>query len=373
MLSIAFDARALGNQRTGDETYTRELLRQLIQDFPNNTYHLLFGKDASTTIPEKRNIHIHTITPEKKGIWTFWSMPKYLRVIEPDILHVQYTTPQWFSPKLKNTKIVTTIHDVAYKQNPKWITRKDRMLWNWFLPKSLKRADVIIAVSQNTKQDIIKYFHIPEQKIHVVYNGIEERYKKITDEKALQNVRQKYKLPKQFILYLGTLQPRKNIPTLIKAYDTFKQQTNTHVALVIGGKRYGHNYDPAIDSAISSVKYSKDIHFPGYIDEEDKPTLYTLANLFVWPSLYEGFGLPPLEAKACGTPVLVSNTSSHPEIIKNKNELFEPTIETLISKLTRYYQSTPSNIPSPHVPTFSWHKAAQETMKIYQAITTQDS
>lgn len=371
-LTIAIDARALGAQRTGDEIYTRELIRHLIAMYPDDTYHLLFGITPNA-LPFRNttNVHIHEILPERKGSWTLWAMPRALRAIQPDILHVQYTTPQWFSPLPKNTKIVTTIHDLAYKHHPEWIQWRDRALWNIFLGPSVKRADAVIAVSSCTAHDIQRFFPFTKEKTHVIENGVEERYRPIQNEGALATARKKYNLSEKFILYLGTLQPRKNIPTLIHGFEQFKiDHPSDTTKLVIAGNNKGKNVDPEINATLNTMAqaHQHDIIFPGYIAEEDKPALYNLAHLFVWPSFYEGFGLPPLEAAACGTPVIANDTPCHRDILGNLATIINMTPKLLAETIATHLKKG-RVITKPERP-YSWETCARKTHELYLSLVS---
>lgn len=218
--------------------------------------------------------------------------------------------------------------------------------------------------------DIIRYFKIPENKIKVIYLGVDEDYKPLS-ETEIRKVRQKYHLNYPFILYVGSLISHKNIPTLIKAFYKLKKYGLPH-KLVITGKR-GWKYKNIFE-IISKLNLQKDVVFTGYVQREDLPALYNAADLFVYPSLYEGFGLPPLEAMACGTPVITSNTSSLPEVVGNAGIMVDPyDIDGLAKAM--YEVLTNEGLRAElrkrgleRAKMFSWKKTAEETLNVYKGI-----
>jgi len=228
-------------------------------------------------------------------------------------------------------------------------------------------ADQIIAISNSTKQDLIRYFQVPEEKITVTHLAADECFQPLPFDKV-QVFREKYGLDFPFILYVGTLEPRKNLPTLIKAFYYLKKKNIHHKLVIAGGK--GWKYDP-IFQTISDLNLIKDIHFTGYVPKEDLPLLYNAADAFVYPSLYEGFGLPPLEAMACGCPVITSNTSSLPEVVGDAGIMINPcdydklaeAIDNIISDTDLKIQF--SKMGQVRAAQFSWNKCAEETLKIY--------
>ncbi len=187
-----------------------------------------------------------------------------------------------------------------------------RVLWwrfqYWYLRR---RADRFLAVSEFTKRDIIELLQIPADKIDVVPCACGENFKPVTDAEILQDLRRKYNLPERFVLFVGNFNPRKNLERLMQAFDLLKDKAGLPQHLVIAGEQ-GWKFDK--NQALSGIKHSAEIHFCGFVADEDMPALYSAADLFVFPTLYEGFGIPVLEAQSCGTPVLTSNVSSLPEV-----------------------------------------------------------
>lgn len=225
-------------------------------------------------------------------------------------------------PGVKGKKI-TMVHDMAYKAHPETVRKKTRTLLNIALRKSCKRADKIITISEFSKKEIIKYMGIEEKKIVVMPIGVDTSvYHPNYTEKDVNNIKEKYNIKAEYFLYLGTLEPRKNIEKLISAYAQLKSEISDIPILVLAGKK-GWMYD-GIFETVQKLHMKDSILFTGYVDEEDAPILIKGARIFLFPSLYEGFGMPPLEAMACGTPVVVSNVSSLPEVVGDAGILVDP-------------------------------------------------
>lgn len=328
-MKIGIDIRAIGRQRTGDESYTLGLVQALEETDQKNQY-LLYtdtnNKGDLLRIEKKlglsgKNFKIVPVLPKNKMLWTFFSLPRYIKRNPVDILHVQYITPFWLP---KRTKLITTIHDISFIRYPQFIGWKDLFFLKVLIPQALKRADKIIAVSEFTKKELIDCYATPEDKIETVYNVINKDNLIEPTKEQLENLKKKHGLFNPFLFYLGTLQPRKNIPFLLKTFVKLKNdfagdQSVDSLELVIAGNQLGHNYDRQIDIEIGRIKLNNPeiaqrIKFLGFVSDKDIPAFFGLAKIFVFPSLYEGFGIPLLEAMKHKTPVICSNSSCHKEI-----------------------------------------------------------
>lgn len=222
----------------------------------------------------------------------------------------------YFVPKRVGTKTAVYVCDVNYKVFPE-TTRTD--IYDWLeakLPIFCERADLVITISEFSKREIIKYLNIPEEKIAVVPCGIDlSVYHPNYSIEDKEKVKKKYVIPGEYILYLGTLEPRKNIPVLIEAYSQLINEGNdTHIPYLVLAGMKGWSYDEIFEK-VKSLGLEERVVFTGYVDKEDAPILMAGAEFFVFPSKYEGFGIPPLEAMACGTPVIVSDAASLPEVV----------------------------------------------------------
>ncbi len=214
-------------------------------------------------------------------------------------------------PPFRVLPSVFTLHDLIFRLYPETHMPLNRWFLTLMMPRFLRHADAVIAVSECTRRDAIRWYRIPEERIHVIYEGVDERFRPAPSE-AVEAVRARYRLPDRFILYVGTIEPRKNLPTLFAAYRLLLERW-PDLGLVVAGKPgwlTGGTF-----RALRELGLEERVRFLGYVPDEDLPPLYSAAAVFVFPSLYEGFGLPPLEAMACGTPVVVSDVSALPEIV----------------------------------------------------------
>ena len=278
-------------------------------------------------------------------------------------------------PPLRKAGSVFTIHDLIFLHFPQYHLPLNRWYLGLMLPRFLRRADALIAVSENTKRDVVKLRKVAPEKITVIYEGVNPAYKPLEDPGALGRVREKYKLPDQFLLYFATLEPRKNLATLLDAYHALLGAGQTIPPLVIAGRK-GWLYQPIFDR-VRELGLAERVHFTDWIDEQDAPVLMNAASAFIYPSLYEGFGLPPLEAMACGTPVICSSASSLPEVVGDGGLLFEPTdARALASAITRVLgderlraQLRARGIAQARK--FTWEQAARETLQVYQDVARQ--
>ena len=220
-------------------------------------------------------------------------------------------------------KKIAVIHDMAYKAYPETVRVKTRKFLEFSLAKTCKRADKIITISEFSKSEIMKYLQVKEEKIEVIPLGVDTKYYHNNySETEVEKIKKKYNINNEYFLYLGTIEPRKNIERLIRAYGELCKEKKDIPKLVLAGKK-GWLYDE-IFSTVKTLNLQDAIEFLGYVDIKDAPLLIKGATAFVFPSLYEGFGLPPLEAMACGTPVIVSNVASLPEVVGDAGILVNP-------------------------------------------------
>jgi len=240
-------------------------------------------------------------------------------------------------------------------------------------PRTLKTADKIITVSNSTKNDLMNHFNIPKEKIRVIFEAADEKFKSLNN-KETKEVKYKYHLNFPFILYVGGLAVHKNIPALIKAFYKVKKKGIQHKLVITGTKRWKYK---EIFETIDKLDLQNDVVFTGYVSDEDLPALYNAADLFVYPSIYEGFGLPPLEAMACGTPVITSNTSSLPEVVGDAGIMVDPyDVNGLADAMHEVLanEGLRANMIKnglERAKMFSWEKCARETLKVYEEVYNQ--
>lgn len=323
----AIDIRLLGKKRTGDEAVFFNLTKELLALDQEHEYWLLTDeKDPSVLLQlqnrlgcvDQKNVRIVSLSGKNRFLWNLVTLPWFLFRHRVDAYHTQYILPLCIP---KRTRVLLHIHDVSFKAYPELIGWKDRFFLALLIPRSLRRASRILVPSQFTKDEIRRYYGTAEEKIVVIPNAVSDVFLTTSvEETALQ---EKYSLPKRFILFVGTLQPRKNIPLLIRAFAEVTKRI-PDIELVIVGNRQGHHFDSAIDSVIEELDLSMKVHFPGYIAEEDLPGVMRCASLFVFPSFYEGFGIPLLEAMSQNVPVACSDIPCLREVAGDAAQYFDP-------------------------------------------------
>jgi len=270
-------------------------------------------------------------------------------------------------PYLKQTLSVFILYDLTYLSFPATHLPLNRWFLRWMMPRFLRTADAVVTISESSRRDALNHYPFAGFKLHVIYGGVNPRFHRVTDPARLDALRRHYQLPDRFVLYVGTLEPRKNLPTLLQA---FQQAALDGVQLVIAGKR-GWLYGDTL-AQIQNLGLTPKVRELGFVPEGDLPGLYTLAEVFAFPSLYEGFGLPVLEALACGTPVIASNTSSLPEVAGSAALLVPPDdVRGWANALIQVMQNPALRAdlqkrgPS-QAALFTWETAAQQMRMLYR-------
>ncbi len=270
--------------------------------------------------------------------------------------------------------VIATIHDTAFKAYPDTVPKKTRALMELSLPKTCKRAQAIITVSEFSKQEIVKYLGVNPDKIMVAYNGVDyNRFHPNYAKATIEQVKNKFSINREYFLYVGTLEPRKNIERLIDAYALLKSRLHDIPLLVLAGRK-GWMYD-TIFKKIQKLHLEKDIIFTGYISSADEPLLMRGALAFLFVSLYEGFGMPPLEAMACGTPVMVSNCSSLPEVVGQSALLSDPlSIDEIAEKMELLLNSPElraslSENGIKRAREFDWDEPAKKLLNLFKSLS----
>jgi len=355
-MRVAIDIQTTLGQPTGFGFYVSNLVRELQKVGTEDEFILL-----------KPHRHEDFSTPQR-FIWDQVSLP-----VAAYRAHAQLFHQPCFSAPFAFFKgpIVVTIHDIISILFPENIPFASRLFYSKWMPFSYRRATKIITISESTKADIMRVLKIPEKMITVIPLAVDSRFEKVPSSNEVKRVRQKYSLPQDYILHLGTLEPRKNLGFLIDVFsEARKTQENQNLSLVITGKKGW--YFEGLFEKVRKLHLSKKVIFTGYVDDEDKPALYRGARLFAFPSLYEGFGLPPLEAMAAGVPVISSHTSSMPEVIGRAGILLSPHDKqgwiTAIGRVNRESdlrrQMRENN--RQQVKNFSWEKTARATLRVYR-------
>lgn len=304
---------------SGISWYTFNLLQSIFELDHDNEYILFYNNSKPFVLPNFKAKNI-TYTGFKYSnkilnlLFLFTNRPQIDKLIgEVDVFFMPNIN---FSAISNDCKKVITVHDLSYLKYPQFLTFKSRVWHRIIMAKrSIQKSDMVIAVSESTKNDLIELLGMDPYSVRVIYEGVDPKFKVINNQVELNRVAKKYKLPAKFILYLGTLEPRKNIESIIEAYSKLKTD---HYLVISGGGGWKSK------KIMQLAKKNAKIKIIGYVAEADKRGLYNLADLFVYPSYYEGFGLPPVEAMACGIPVIVGANSSQVEIVKNGAMLVDP-------------------------------------------------
>ncbi|MBW6440661.1 glycosyltransferase family 4 protein [Patescibacteria group bacterium] len=365
---IGIDARMYGYAQTGIGNYIRHLLEYIFKVDHENEYVIFLMPEEfdDFVLPNKR---IRKVKVSAK--WYGWKeqllFPFQLYKERLDLMHFTHFN----SPIFYFKKTIVTIHDVTpfFFPGHKMKSFIRRIGFRAVFFSSVIKAARVIAVSQNTKNDIRKYFKINKTKIKVVYEGVDEQFCVINEIEKIKNFKKKYSITKPFIFYTGVWRNHKNLVGLIQAFGILKNKYKLNYQLVLGGKE--DPYYPEVRKTWKELGLETEIIRPGFISQEDLPLFYNSAKVFVIPSFYEGFGLIGLEAMACGTPVISSNTTSLPEVLGEAAEYFNPKnqkemaekIRLVLSDEKLYNEIRAKGFQK--LEKYSWGKMGNETMKIY--------
>jgi glycosyltransferase involved in cell wall biosynthesis len=368
-LRIAIDAsRTTLRRRTGTENYALRLIRALLALETPHRYCLYF-RDAPPAglFPAHAQGELRVIPWPR--VWTHTRFALALWRDRPDVTFVPaHTLPLWFPGPA-----VVTVHDLGYVYFPDAHPPLARRYLDWSTRHSVRRATRIIADSLATSNDLAAHYGVSENRISLVYPGVDETLAPVTDPRKLAAVRACYGLPERYLLFVGTLQPRKNIARIVQAYGCWRSsQLAPDVALVLAGQQ-GWLYDPGWTSGVDGVI------LPGYVDDADVAALYSGALALVFPTLQEGFGFPVLEAMRCGTPVITSATSSLPEVAgdaallvnpRNTDEIAQAIVRVLTDQalrtdlVARGYRQAQQ---------FTWRRAAEQTLHVLETAARKSS
>jgi glycosyltransferase involved in cell wall biosynthesis len=393
-MKIGIDATALPPKPGGAGNYIIQLIRALVALKSGNEFTVFVQGRGQKQIhlPAGHGLKWYTLPdkpPALRLIWEQLIFPSHVRKSGIELLHsTHYTRP--FSLSCKS---VVTVHDMTFFLYPQLHTLPKRLYFPKAIRMSARRADGLIASSESTRQDALKILKIPAEKITTVHLGVGEDFHVVSETSHRQDlgllelVRERYKLPPRFFLYVGTVEPRKNLPLLIRSYARLRQENPESgrnlpsgsilpsMPLVVVGQ-LGWNYDEVFRQ-VEELQLKEQILFTGYVPSTDLPIIYNLAEIFLYPSLYEGFGLPPLEALACGTPVITTAVSSMPEHVGEAGMLIPPGDEIALVEAMRKLSSEPdlrqhlAELGPQQAAKFTWKRTAQETLEVYQAVCGQ--
>jgi glycosyltransferase involved in cell wall biosynthesis len=319
----------LPNKLDGIGWFTFQTLKRITQQNPDTHFVFLFDRDYSEEFIFSDNITPLVISPQARHpvlyyAWFHHSVKSVLNSLKPDL----FFSPDGFLSPGAKCKQLPVIHDINFYHNPKDLRFLTSKYYNYFFPKYASTAARIATVSEYSKLDISKHYHIPEQKIDVVYNGINEGYKVLSDSEKTA-VKKQYSDGLPYFLFVGSISPRKNLLRLIKAFEKFKEQTNSNFKLLIAGAFLSDEY--IIKKTIANSPYQNDIKILGRVPQSELEKIVASAFALTYVPYYEGFGIPIIEAMKCGVPVICSNVTSMPEIANDAALLTEPNNEEAIA------------------------------------------
>ena len=364
-MRIAIDARKLRDYGIG--TYIRNLLRHLAR-IDKTTEYVLIVQPGDIEVPAELGENFRAVPDWSKNysIREQLTIPLDLRRERVDLFHA----PHYVLPPLTPCKSVVTIHDCIHLRFPQYLPHRLGYVYaRSSLWVATHRATRVLTVSETSKRDILRYFRVPESKIDVIYNAIDERLGEAPTEAEMAQVRERYQLNAPFVLYAGNIKPHKNLERLIEAFNTLRRGGLEHVQLLIIGDEISKY--ATLRRAVHRHKLHKHVRFFGFVPDKTLASLYRLASVFVFPSLYDGFGLPPLEAMAAGTPVITSNVSSLPEVVGDAAILIDPYEPDEIAAAMRRVLTDPAVREDLRarglirVKQFSWEHSIRRVREIY--------
>jgi len=355
---------------TGIGTYTARLMENIMSIDHKNEYDFYWSNDGYDFMLNQKNIHVTLFGEKNKKFWDETYLPSLLSKKNMDIFHL----PQngLGLPKDKYCSYIVTLHDLIPFTMPETCGKSYVDRFAEEMPHIVETSDIIITVSNYSKQDIVKYFNISDDKVKVTYLAADSRFRMLPKESARQFMQNEYHYSGNYILYLGGFSPRKNVDGLLESFrQVYKELPESYDLVLIGASKDNH-YE--LKKKLSSMGISDRVVLTGYVPYEHLPYFYNCASLFVYPSFYEGFGLPPLEAMTCGTPTITTNVTSIPEIVSDGAITIDPydldalssNIYSLLTDSDQRNQLIEKALKRAY--NFSWKKTAIETIQLYASL-----
>ncbi len=365
---IGLEASSLHGSKSGVGYYTENLLSTIMRIAPEHRYILFSNRDmrdswellGGETIYDR---HLFRV----RAAWMQTMLPRALREVRPDICHFT----NYLAPLTSGCPYIVTIYDMTLFVTPRLHRFKKLVLDRTLIPHVARRANAIITVSNSARDDIVRFLGVPRDKIRVIHGGVAPAFCPITDRTALDVVRARYSLSQPYILYVGTIEPRKNLLRLVQAFARLKKKGLPHKLAIVG--QQGWHCAPVF-AEVERLGLAHDVVFTGYVPFEDLPVLYSGAEVMAFPSLYEGFGLPVVEAMACGAPVVTSNTSSLSEVAGGAGLLVNPLSVDEISDALhsihtdRSLRDSLSERGLARASHFTWEQSARNTLDLYEKV-----
>jgi glycosyltransferase involved in cell wall biosynthesis len=392
-MRIAVDGRTIVKGKSGVGTYVERTMRALLDLDPHNEYFLFLAEPLdSLNAPNLTKVAIEGYQKAGKNrYWENFLLPQFAAKHKIDIFfgaaYALPLLPRWhalaefmplpsrwkrpFNP-YRQLKYVGGVLDVIGFVRPETFTPKMRLWQHIFVANAVRIADAIITISESTKRDILRLFRYDGARIHVTPLSVDQTFHPDYEKSETMRVRNRYSLPKQFILYVGTIEPRKNVSGIAKAYSSLSSDLRKKYPLIIAGSKGW--YAESILNEIKALRIPDDIRLTGFVDDLDLPILMSMAEVFVFPSLYEGFGYPVLEAMASGVPVITSTSSSLPEVIGDAGIMVDPVDTRAISEGMVRILRDPRFRASlrakglKRAKQFTWEKTARRTLQVFESV-----
>jgi len=365
-MKIGIFVMMAGLESGGPETYESQLVRSLVACDRENEYHI-FCLDAvkNSFHIDAENMQYHYIWPNVRWISLPTCLPLKLLKSGIKILHATFIPPP-ISPK----KYVFTMHCTSHFVHPEFYD--SAILWrlNQFIDRGMKNAARILCVSEHVRDLVSEKYRVSKDRLPVVYHGVNERFHPVPLHQAKAQIKQHYGIDGPFMLYVGKLMARKNIIRILEAYHRFRNEVSKEVKLVLVGKRIWTS--EGIEETLSQLKLKDHVIELGYVKHEDLPNLYSAAEMFLFPSLWEGFGIPVIEAMACGTPVITSNNSCLPEVAGNAALLVNPySVDDIAGAMHKIHSNSAlkeqlSQTGLLRSKEFTWKKTAEQSLLVYR-------
>ncbi len=329
-MKIAVNTRfLLKNKLEGIGWFTYETLKRMVANHPEHEFYFLFDRPYDNSFIFGKNVTPVVLFPPARHAvlwywWFEWSVPRALRKIKPDV----FISPDGYLSLSAQVPSVLVIHDLAFEHYPQYIDKISSAYYRHFTSKYCQKATKIATVSNFSKQDIISRYKIAAEKISVTYNGVKEQFQPLSENEK-EAVRKQFSEEKKYFVYAGSLHPRKNIARLFKAFDKFKSDSESDYKLVIAGAKGWMMQE--INEVYNAMQFKSEVVFTGHLNAEDLSKVIAAAKAMVYVSLFEGFGIPIIEAMKCEVPVITSATSSMPEVAGDAAIIINPEDETAIS------------------------------------------
>ncbi len=371
-MPIFVDVSAAVHSKAGIGRYAHSLARALIEQRPGSMA-LFYNRVAGSQPPAGlERVPARTV----KAGYKPWRMAVWLgQVARVSFARLMpgaelFHATEHLLPYLGRVPTVLTVHDMIFKLFPEHQKRQNYWYLNATMPLYCRRADAIITVSESSKRDIVQHYRLDPAHVHVIYEAASPEFVPAPVD-AVARVRERYGLPERFALHVGTIEPRKNLTRLVEAMQRLRDQGLTVPLVIVGGK--GWLYEDFFER-LEQLEVRHDVHFPGYVAAEDLPAVYTAATLTVVPSVYEGFGLPVLEAMSCGAPVVCSDRSSLPEVGGQAARYFDPHQVDSMAEAIAAVWTEPAlaeqmqALGREQAARFSWSRAAEQTLGVYERV-----